>query len=239
MTEATAPTPRTQVRGWTGPTAKAVAAFLGIARFVVPILAIPLAFGSLADSERNVALLILLRPGRPEVLLAGFRIRGMDATVGEVFLAYLPLGILSAWGFFWLGRLYADNFRHDTPGWLARIVPPEVFGKLQILLRKRGPGLAVVGRIAGLPPTILAAAAAVSDVPARKYLAADFLGAVLNFSIIVGAGFALGEAYERAGPWLTGISLVLIFGVSIWIQNWIQAELDADDEAAEPDLDAS
>ncbi len=239
MTDATLPSPSTQVRGWSGPFAKRVAAFLAIARFVVPILAIPLAFGSLADADRDVSLLILLRPGRPEVLLAGFRIRGGDANVVQIFLAYLPLGIASAWGFFWLGRLYADRFRGDTPGWLARVVPQEVFEKLQVLLRKRGPGLAVIGRVAGLPPTILAAAAAVSDVPARKYLVADFVGAVINFSIIVGLGFALGETYERAGPWITGASLVMVVGVSMWIQTWIQRELDKDHDAeTEPEFDA-
>lgn len=233
------------VRGWSGPVAKAVAATLGIARFVVPILAIPLVFGSLADDQRNVALLILLRPGRPEVLLAGFRIRGGGTSLGEVLLAYLPLGILSAWGFFWLGRLYADRFREDTPGWLNRIVPPEVFHKLQQLLRKRGPSLAVVGRVAGLPPTILAAAAAVSDVPARRYLAADLLGAAINVGIILGVGYGLGETYERAGPWITGVSLALVFAVSMWINAWIQRELEADQElghdpetGADPEADA-
>ncbi len=217
-------------RGWSGPAAVAVASGLAIARFVLPIMALPYAIRAAADTTASIPLLILIRPGRPELLLAGFRIGGGDADLLLTVLAYIPFGILSVWGFFWLGRLLGHRIESTESRWLARAIPPDAFAKVQRLLEKRGVALAIFGRVAGLPPTLMAAAAATSHISARRYLAADFVGAVINVGVVLAAGAALGETYERAGRWFTIGGFVLIIVMSTFVSNWFQREYDGGPE---------
>lgn len=203
---------------------------VAIARYVVPIAALPLVPALLPD---RLILLMLLRPGREVQLAAG----GLNRMNGEpdlfvAFLAFVPLMVVAVWAFFWLGRAWKPELiAQDADGWLARLVPPEIFHEFRRLLDRRGPMLAFIGRIGALPPTILAAAAGTSDVDPRRYLVADFLGAVVGFALTVGVGWGLGRAYERGGWWLTGIGLLLFFGVLAWVSSWIRREGDFDASA--------
>lgn len=216
-----------QVRGWSGPSAIATASALAIARFVIPIIALPFAVRAATDASTSMTALILLRPGRPELLLSGFRISDGHASLAAVLLAFIPLGILSTWGFFWLGRLLGARLE-AAEGWLGKAVPAETFTKVQRLLEKRGTTLAIFGRVAGLPSTLMAAAAATSHISARRYLAADLLGAAINLAVVLSIGAALGEAYERAGTWFTVGGFVLIFVMASFVTSWFQREMDAD-----------
>jgi membrane protein DedA with SNARE-associated domain len=204
---------------------------LAILRYVVPIAALPLIPVLLPD---RVPLLMLVRPGREVQLAAGglHRVNG-EPDLWVAFLAFLPLMVGAVWVFFLLGRAWRPELvRDDTDGWLARIVPPEVFAQFRRLLERRGPMLAFIGRIGALPPTILAAAAGTSDVDARRYLVADFFGAIVGFAMTVGVGWALGTAYERGGWWLTIAGLLLFFAVVAWISNWIRRESERDGDGA-------
>lgn len=197
-----------------------------IARYAIPIAAIPLAAALIPE---RVALLTLLRPGKEVLLLAG----GLWSADGHpsllmVFLAYIPLMVLSVWGFFALGRAYSDDLADgDGPDWLHKIVPPDKLGATQRVIAKRGVTVAILGRVAALPPTILAAAAGTSEVDTRRYLAADTVGAVLSFAVTIGVGVGLGRAYERGGIWLTAASIaVLLFAISRFTR-WLQVEEQA------------
>lgn len=196
---------------------------LSALRYVVPILALPLVPILTPD---QVGLLTLLRPGKEILLLAGGLTRTQQTPgVLVAFLAYLPLMVGGVWAFFGLGRAYADDLRTgDGPEWFTRAVPPDRLEVAQRVLARRGPVVAVIGRVAALPPTVVAAAAGVSDVSTRRFLVADAIGAVLSFGVMFGVGLALGEAYERGGPWLTGAGLVLVVAAVMLVSRWLQAE---------------
>lgn len=206
----------------------------GIARYLVPILAIPLAPVLFPD---QMVLLTLLRPGK-EVLLAvgGLYRTNADGTPDLllVFLAYLPLMVGAVWAFFWLGRAWQDELEADEgPEWLNRVIPPETFARLRRLLEERGPAFAFIGRVMALPPTIMAAAAGTSEVDTRRYLVADFLGAIASFAVTVYAGWWLGEAYERGGWWFLGLAVAGLFVLVAWGTAWLNREPEP-----EPDPDA-
>lgn len=194
-------------------------------RYVVPILALPLVPVLTPD---DVGLLTLLRPGKEILLLAGGLTR-TRATPGVLvaFLAYLPLMVGGVWAFFGLGRAYAEDLRAgEGPAWLTRAVPPDKLEAAQRVLTRRGPVVALIGRVAALPPTVVAAAAGVSDVHTGRFLLADFVGAVLSFALLFGIGLALGAAYEQGGPWLTGIGLALVVVAVMLVSRWLQAEAE-------------
>lgn len=194
-------------------------------RYLVPILALPLVPVLTPD---DVGLLTLVRPGKEILLLAGGLTRTRENPgVLIAFLAYLPLMVGGVWAFYGLGRAYAEDLRTGNgPAWLARAVPPDRLEVAQRVLARRGPVVALIGRVAALPPTIVAAAAGVSDVRTRSFLLADLVGAVLSFAMIFGIGLALGEAYERGGPWLTGAGLAVVVLAAVLVSRWLQAEAE-------------
>jgi membrane protein DedA with SNARE-associated domain len=100
------------------------------------------------------------------------------------------------------------------------------------VLARRGPTIAVLGRIAALPPTIMAAAAGASDVDARRYLAADLFGALASFSLMLGAGWLLGDAYDEYGVWITVAGVIVLLGLIVLLTRWIRRETEADDPQA-------
>lgn len=194
-------------------------------RYLVPILALPLVPVLTPD---EVGLLTLLRPGKEILLLAGglTRTRGTPGVL-VAFLAFVPLMVGGVWAFYGLGRAYADDLRSGNgPAWLARAVPPDRLEVAQRVLARRGPAIAVIGRVAALPPTVVAAAAGISDVRTRSFLLADLVGAVASFGILFSVGLALGSAYERGGPWLTGIGLALVVVAVVLVSRWLQAEAE-------------
>ena len=210
----------TRARRWRRP----LLALSGL-RYVIPILALPLVPVLTPD---DVGLLTLLRPGKEILLLAGGLTRTRETPgVLVAFLAYLPLMVGGVWAFFGLGRAYAEDLRTGQgPAWLTRAVPPDRLEVAQRVLARRGPTVAVIGRVAALPPTIVAAAAGVSDVHTGRFLVADLVGAVLSFAMIFGIGLALGAAYEEGGPWLTGAGLVLVVLAVVLVNRWLQAEAE-------------
>jgi membrane protein DedA with SNARE-associated domain len=196
---------------------------VAVLRYVIPLLAIPLIPVLITD---RVPLLVLLRPQKEFLLLGGAQLRlSGEPSVLVLFAAYVPLMVVAVWAFFAVGRAYGPALRVGRgPRWLQRALPPDQLEVAQRVLARRGPLIAVLGRIAALPPTVLAAAAGVSDVSARRYLVADAIGAVAGFAITVTVGYGLGRAYEQGGVWLTVGGVALFLGLVVLLTRWLRAE---------------
>lgn len=208
-----------------------------IGRYVIVLGVIPAIPFLLA--REHIALLVLLRPTKEWLLVGGafLRIQG-GPPVWLLFAAFAPLMLVVVWFFFIAGRAYRTVLRDGTgPRWLRRAIPPDKLELAQRMLVRRGPLIAVLGRIAAVPPTLLAAAAGVSDLSPRRYLAADLLGAVLAFGLVVSAGYGLGEAYERGGPWITGLGAGLFLLLIVLMSRWIRREAERSPLPAEPSAD--
>lgn len=203
-----------------------------IVRFAIPLAAVPLIPFLIRD---NITLLVLLRPQKEFVLVGGGQTRYLgEPGVLPLLLAYLPLGILAVSAFFVVGRAYRTALREQAgPAWLHRAIPPRQFELAQRVLAKRGPIIAVIGRLAAMPPTVLAAAAGTSDVAPRRYLLADAIGAVLGFGMAAGVGLALGRAYEEGGVWLTVVGVALFVAMIGLITWWIRREAERDETQPE------
>lgn len=195
-----------------------------IGRYVIVLGVIP-AIPLLLVRER-IALLVLLRPTKEWLLVGGafLRVQG-EPSVWLLFAAFAPLMLVVVWFFFVAGRAYQGVLRTQTgPRWLHRAIPPARLELAQRMLVRRGPLIAVLGRLAAMPPTLLAAAAGVSGISPRRYLGADLAGAVVSFAAVVTAGYGLGEAYERGGPWLTAVGVGLFVTLVVLITRWVRRE---------------
>jgi len=197
-----------------------------VARIVVPLAAVPLIPFLVRD---NIALLVLLRPQKEFLLVGG----GLTRFLGEpgvplLLAAYLPLGVLAIPAFFLLGRSYRTALeQRQGVAWLHRALPPTQLCRAQQVLARRGVLVALLGRFAAMPPTVLAAAAGTSQVSPARYLLADAAGALLSFAAVIGAGFALGRAYEDGGVWLTAAGVALLALFLALFTRWLQRDTDA------------
>lgn len=203
---------------------------IGVAalRTVLPIAA--LAFLPVLIPDR-VPLLVLVRPGK-EFLLLGGGLLAVDGrpTILALALAFVPLGLLGAWAFFVVGRAYGHVLdSEERPAWLARLVPPRSLALGRAVLRRRGPAIALLGRLAALPPTVTAAAAGASPVRAAPFLAADAVGSALAFAVTVGTGIALGAAYDDGSVWVTAGGVALFLVLLSLLSRWVRREAAAAD----------
>ncbi len=186
---------------------------LAVVRGLVSLAAIPLAAALWQD---HFVTLVLLRPTKEVLLAGGFALRQDEVGPLALLLAAVPLLVLGVWHFFALGRLYGDDLR-SLPRWAQRVLPPERVDKMCAVLSKRGVPVVVLGRLAAFPSSLVAAAAGASEMPARLFLVAVGAGALLSFVVVVGLGYALGETYERAGPWLTALGVVVLAALAVFV----------------------
>lgn len=201
-----------------------------VLRFAIPLAAVPL----IPFLIRNdITLLVLLRPQKEFLLVGGGQTRYLgEPGILPLLLAYLPLGVLAVTAFFVVGRAYRTVLSDGSgPGWLHRAIPPRQLELAQRVLAKRGPAIALIGRIAAMPPTVLAAAAGTSQVSAPRYLVADGIGALLGFGMVVGVGLGLGRAYEEGGVWLTVVGVALFAAMIGLVTWWIRREAQRDEHA--------
>ncbi len=192
-------------------------------RGVLGLLAIPLAP---ALYEDHFVLLVLLRPTKEVLLAAGFLGREGKVSLPLVVLAALPIAVFGVWLFFALGRAYGDELRDGSalPKWGRRVLPPKRVKALCGVLDRRGRLVVVLGRLTAFPSTMLGAAAGASGMKPRQFLPADGMGALLSIGEVIAAGFLLGEAYKRAGPWLTAAGAVVLVGVLVVVGRWLRSE---------------
>ena len=177
---------------------------LAVLRAIAYVVAIPLA-PLLWHEDERIGWLVLLRPAKEVLLLAGYVARedGPDVLAIAV-VASIPLLVLSVWLFFALGRAYRSELEDaDLPGIAGRVLPSKRIADLQEALRDRGRTFVVLGRLAMLPSTLVAAAAGSAGMDTVEFIVADTIGAVASLAMVLGAGWLLGEAYEAAGPWLS------------------------------------
>lgn len=200
------------------------------ARFVVPLAAVPLIPVLIPD---HVVWMLLLRPTKEFQLIGGAQFQLTGAPHPLLLLAaFVPMMVIAIWTFFAVGRIEREALAVGTaPRWLQRALPERQLAVAQSVLARRGATIAVLGRLGGLPPTVLAAAAGASDISARRYLAADAVGALLSFAVMVWAGMRAGRAWEEGVGWLTGVTAVLFVAVLVLLARWIRAEARAYDAA--------
>lgn len=192
--------------------------WLAAVRVLVSLTAIPLAAVLFAD---HFVTLVLLRPTKEVLLAGGFQLRRHEVALLALAVAAVPLLLVGVWHFFALGRLYGTEL-DGLPRWARRILPKKRIEAICAVLTKRGAPLVVLGRLAAFPSSLVAAAAGASDMPLRTFLLADTLGAVLSFGVVVGAGFALGEAYEHAGPWITALGVAALAALAVTFGRWLR-----------------
>lgn len=186
-------------------TRKVLLALAGL-RIAVALIAIPLVPLWFKD---HFLLLVLMRPTKELFLAGGFLAKRGDVDLALLCLSAIPLSIFGAWIFYLLGRSYAkeiDTGKLSAPA--QRILDPEKIKRFEKILDDKGPKLIFLGRLAVMSSAAVAAAAGAANMAPKKFFPVDLAGGLVSIAYTITAGYFLGEAYEQAGPWITGVGVV-------------------------------
>ncbi len=193
---------------------------LSVVRAVAYLVAIPLAPFLYED---HFLVLVLLRPSKEVFLAAGFALRRGDIGLLEIIAASIPLSIAGVWLFYFLSSAYSGEIKSGkNVGVLGRLLPTRKINTLSKVLEKKGKRFIILGRIAILGSTMVAAAAGSLGMKAREFLPADMIGATISFGVTVAAGYGLGATYEKAGPWLTVLAVVALIGSGALLARYLK-----------------
>jgi membrane protein DedA with SNARE-associated domain len=195
---------------------------LGMVRLALGIIAIPLAPVLYED---HFVWLMLLRPTKEVFLAGGFFARQGDESFVLLYLAAIPISIFGAWLFYLLSRSYTKEIESgEVPGFAGKILKPERVKKFEKILDKRGPKLIFLGRLAVLSSAAVAAAAGAARMEPKQFYPWDLAGGLLAIAYTMAVGYFLGEAYEKAGPWITGLGFVAFIGFGYLIGRALKEE---------------
>jgi membrane protein DedA with SNARE-associated domain len=204
------------------PLARRILVALAAVRLVLGVVAIPLAPFLY---EEHFVTLVFLRPTKEVFLAGGFYARSGDVNLFVVALAAIPLAIFGVWLFYLLGRAYAKEIHEDKmPGLAGRLVTPERVTAFEKALDRKGPKLIFLGRLAVLSSASVAAAAGAAKLEPKKFFPWDLAGGLLSIAYTLAAGWFLGQAYEKAGPWLTVLGVVALVGFAYILGRSLKKE---------------
>ena len=129
-------------------------------------------------------MLVLLRPSKEVLLLAGFLARAAATPRSPVVVAAaLPLLLGGVWVFFALGRAYADCIDDDDRTGLAgRLLPPDRIRSSPTRCAHEGRRSCSSAGWRRSRRRSSAAAAGGAEVPTRRFLVADTAGALLSMT---------------------------------------------------------
>ncbi len=201
---------------------------LGGLRIALGILAILLAKFLYED---HFLVLVLMRPTKEVFLAGGFLARrgGQPSLLMKIVVAGLPLSVAGVWLYYFLGRMFSKEIRSGhLPGVAGRILPVEKIRKLERLLKKKGTRLIFLGRLAAFPSSVIGSAAGSTDMPSKKFLPADAVGAVVAIIEVLSVGYVLGGFYDKDDPvtsWtITGIGAAALFGLLFVAGRYLRRE---------------
>lgn len=176
--------------------------------------------------EEHFVALALLRPTKEVLLAGGFFVREGEVGLLPLALAAIPLNAIGVWASYLLGRSFACELDDgaELPGIAGRLLPARRIDDLRAVLERKGTRAVFLGRLAVFPSTLMAAAAGASGLEPRAFAVADSAGLAVSIAEVVAVGYVLGEAYERAGMWLTAVGAVVAVGIMVLFGRWLRAE---------------
>ncbi len=199
-----------------------ILAVLGAARVVMQLAAIPLAP---LLYRKHVGVLVFLRPTKEVLLFAGYAIENGDVSWYVVVICAIPIYFGGVWLSYALGYEYGPKMtRKALPGLLGRLLPRKRIQKVRKAIEKNGARVVFLGRLAAMPSSLIGAAAGVARFDVKRFLTNDAAGGSLAFALMVGLGYGLDEAYENAGPWLTGFGIAAFGAGAFFVGRTITKE---------------
>lgn len=148
-------------------------------------------------------------PSEPLLLYGGYLVWAGEATFPAVVAACLAGTLAGATGSYLIGsrgRWVLDRFGV----WVG--ATPHRIEAADRWFARYGPMAVLYGRVVPLVRTFVSVAAGVARLPFGRFLAYTAIGSTAWICLLVGIGYALGDAWERAEEYLGPAKYVLLAG---------------------------
>ena len=157
---------------------------------------------------------------------------GAHSRLGELPMwfavaAGVPGTMMFDWVFWWAGRRWGDHALHlllgrvSSPRGVARREARAV--RLAHMAERFGPAAVVLAYYVPLPTVLIYAAAGLTGMRLRTFLALDLVGTLLWVGPIVGLGYAIGQPaadvahrIDHYSTLLTIVLVLVVIGIQVW-----------------------
>lgn len=166
----------------------------------------------------GIAFLMLLEnifpPIPSEIImpLAGFAAARGDLNLFLVVaagtLGSMAGGLFWFYAGWWLGRERLKRLAARYGRWMT-VGPAEIDGAAEWFSRHSGKSV-LIGRVIPAVRTLISVPAGVTRMPLSKFLAYSSLGTSAWTGLLAGAGFFMGEEYEKTAEWMNPASNIVI-----------------------------
>jgi len=143
--------------------------------------------------------------------------RGGISLVGAVVAATIG-SVAGALGWYWVGwwlgleRLKSWAAKHGR--WIT--LSPEEIERADAWFDRHSGKSVLIGRLIPTIRTLISVPAGISGMTLRRFLLFSTLGTAAWSSLLIGAGYLLGEQYESVGNWLNPVSNLVAAGLGLW-----------------------
>ncbi len=177
----------------------------------------------------GILLLMILEnvfpPIPSEVILpsAGFAASRGDLNVVGVVLMGTLGSVLGTLPLYYIGRVFSEDRlvewadRHGR--WLA--LSGKDIHRADDWFDRHGAGAVLFGRMVPGVRSLLSLPAGMSEMPLPKFLLYSAIGSALWSSLLTGAGYLLGENYDRVEAYVGPASTVIVIGLVVAAAVWV------------------
>ncbi len=162
--------------------------------------------------------MFFLIPGEIALLVAGAAAGAGDLNVGLLLVVACAAALLGDFTGFHLGDRFGPRLQRS---WLGRKLGEDNWHKAQSMVQRRPWLVIIVGRWIGFLRAIMPASVGMSEMPYRKFLVWDAIGAISWASVCVIGGYKLGSNWESLANNIGKASIALLAVVAAFIGLWL------------------
>ena len=170
-----------------------------------------------------VALENLFPPIPSEVILpfAGFQAERGELNVVLAWVAATVGALVGALVLYGVGAWVGTERLHELAGkrWFVMLSQKD-YERGERIFERHGAKFVLFGRCIPLVRSVVSVPAGVARMPLVQFCAYTVVGSAVWNAIFIGAGYQLGQNYERVERWVRPIAYAVLLGLVVWV-GWL------------------
>ncbi len=167
-----------------------------------------------------IALENLFPPIPSEVILpfAGFRAERGDLNLVLAWLAATIGALVGALVLYALGAWIGSERLHELAGkrWFI-VFGQKDYERGERFFERHGGKIVLFGRCVPIVRSVVSVPAGVARMPLARFCAYTAAGSAVWNALFIGAGYKLGQNYDRVEGWVTPIAYVVLAALAAWV----------------------
>lgn len=167
-----------------------------------------------------VALENLFPPIPSELILpfAGFQAERGQLNLGLAWVAATVGSLVGALVLYGLGAWVGSDRLHELSGkrWFV-VLSQKDYERGERIFERHGAKFVLLGRCVPLVRSVVSVPAGVARMPLTRFCAYTVVGSAVWNVIFIGAGYQLGQNYDRVEGWVTPVAYAVLAALVAWV----------------------